>query len=583
MADDIVIHTESGVDGITTHKMTAEGATRHGSAAAARAALVAILDADPDFSDVSEFDSATLPSTEDYGNAVIDLTPGTPPTLAVNMPRARIAFRDRVDRAQAPRSQRYGFWAANSASVAAAGNLADLNLIYDAALDVEGTPTDGYGGTGDEKFTTGTSNPTVNDDSSAGYVKRSKMENTSNGTIWQCTDPTVGAAVWKPIFSPASAALAGLTPAAGKFPVFTGSAAANAETITAAGLALLDDASATAQVSTLGLKAGTETLDLDGLTVGGGTLTHTLNGTSITSAIEAHSEGGSDLGALTIHRHDGPAAFGAHIVALRSNGTHASPTVAANGDHLLRVIAAGFDGTDYAMGGEVRFIVSGTPGSDDMPTDIVFLTSADGSHAPAEAMRVTSAGNVTFANPSTVLDTAGAVRQGLHTIPVNAAAMWPRTTTGCAALATLEMGTNKGNFPYLAFDSSTAEYAQFIVSFPKSWNNGAVTARVRWAHPSTTTNFGVVWKLSGVAISDDDALDVAQGTAQSMTDTGGTTSDLYVSPTSSAITIGGTPATGDSVLFEISRAPADGSDTMAVDAYLIGVDLFYTINASTDA
>lgn len=171
---------------------------------------------------------------------------------------------------------------------------------------------------------------------------------------------------------------------------------------------------------------------------------------------------------------------------------------------------------------------------------------------------------------------------GKQTIWIPAAAMVARTTNGAAA-GLAEMTTNKNMFRTLDFDTTTQEFAQFEVFFPKSWNLSTVTFRALWSHASTTTNFGVVWGLAGVARSDDDAGDVAFGTAQTSTDTGGTTNDIYVSPESSAITIAGTPAVGDSVLFQINRTVADGSDTMAIDARLHGVQVFFTTNAATDA
>lgn len=169
-----------------------------------------------------------------------------------------------------------------------------------------------------------------------------------------------------------------------------------------------------------------------------------------------------------------------------------------------------------------------------------------------------------------------------HDIWIPASGMAPRVTSG-PAWGSGETTTNKNNRTTLDFDASTAEYAQFSWRMPKSWNEGTVTFIPIWSHPSTTTNFGVVWKMSGVAISNDDALDAAQGTAQSSTDTGGTTDDLYEGPASSAITIAGTPAENDYVTFEISRDPADGSDTMAVDARLHGVIVRITTTTLSDA
>jgi hypothetical protein len=175
----------------------------------------------------------------------------------------------------------------------------------------------------------------------------------------------------------------------------------------------------------------------------------------------------------------------------------------------------------------------------------------------------------------------GIHKQGLQTVWIPATAMIARTTNGAAA-GTTEMSSNKNMVKTLDFDASTQEFAQFEIRFPKNWNRSTITFIPLWSHASTTTNFGVVWALQAVARSDDDTLDVAFGTEQTSTDTGGTTNDLYVGPTSSAITVGGTPAVGDSVQFQIKRNVSDGSDTMAVDARLHGVVVLFTTNAADD-
>ena len=160
--------------------------------------------------------------------------------------------------------------------------------------------------------------------------------------------------------------------------------------------------------------------------------------------------------------------------------------------------------------------------------------------------------------------------------------MIPRTTNG-AAPGTVETPTNKNMFKTLDFDATTKEYAQFEVWFPKSWNLGTVTFQPMWSHAATTTNFGVAWALSGVARSDDDLGDVAFGTEVSVTDTGGTTNDIYLGAESAAITVAGSPAVGDCVQFQFSRLPADAADTLAVDARLHGIRVSYTTNNTTDA
>ncbi len=172
---------------------------------------------------------------------------------------------------------------------------------------------------------------------------------------------------------------------------------------------------------------------------------------------------------------------------------------------------------------------------------------------------------------------------GKHAIYIAAAAMSPSATGGCAALATIATSANRPDIQSLDFDATTAEYAQFSFAMPKSWNEGTVTFRAHWSHASTTTNFGVAWELQALAVSDDDTVDAAYGTAVAVTDTGGTTSDLYITAESSAITIAGTPAAEDMVFFRIARNPANGSDTMAIDARLHGVTVYITTDAETDA
>jgi hypothetical protein len=174
------------------------------------------------------------------------------------------------------------------------------------------------------------------------------------------------------------------------------------------------------------------------------------------------------------------------------------------------------------------------------------------------------------------------IKQGKHTIWVPAAAMTPRTTNG-AAPGTTETATNKLMLSGLDFDASTIEYAQFAIQMPESWDEGTITAKFTWKHAATTTNFGVSWGIQGVALSDDDAADAAFGTAIYANDTGGTTGDIYRSPETAAVTIAGAPAAGDYVVFQVLRKADDGTnDTLAIDAGLLGVSVFYTIAAGTD-
>lgn len=170
---------------------------------------------------------------------------------------------------------------------------------------------------------------------------------------------------------------------------------------------------------------------------------------------------------------------------------------------------------------------------------------------------------------------------GQQTIWIPAGAMTPRTTDGAAA-GTFETSTNDVMLSYLAFDSSTKEAAQFGIQMPKGWNEGTLVAQFVWTHPSTTTNFGVSWELAAVAFANDDAADTAFGTLQEIDDTGGTTYDIYITDETPAITVAGSPGSEEYVMFQVTRDPADAGDTMAVDAWLLGVKIHYTIDEAKD-
>ena len=166
---------------------------------------------------------------------------------------------------------------------------------------------------------------------------------------------------------------------------------------------------------------------------------------------------------------------------------------------------------------------------------------------------------------------------GKQTVWIPAAAMTARTTNG-AASGTTESATNKVMNKTLDFDTTTQEYAQFTIAFPKGWNEGTVTFVPYWTAASGSGT--VVWTLAGVSLSNDDAIDTAFGTAQSSSDTLITAVDIHEGPESSAITIAGTPAAGDITYFQVSRDV--GTDTLGVDAKLIGIKLIYTIDSNVD-
>lgn len=177
----------------------------------------------------------------------------------------------------------------------------------------------------------------------------------------------------------------------------------------------------------------------------------------------------------------------------------------------------------------------------------------------------------------------GGSTAGRMMIPVMAGSMQPSASGGSGVLSNIATSANQPDVQTLNFHQSTQQHCQFAIPFPKRWNKGTITARFRWSHASTTTNFGCVWGIQAVAVSDNEAINQAYGTAAEVTDTGGTANRLYVSPETSAMTVAGAPADGDTVFFRVYRKAADAADTLAIVSRLHGVDLFITTNAENDA
>jgi hypothetical protein len=86
----------------------------------------------------------------------------------------------------------------------------------------------------------------------------------------------------------------------------------------------------------------------------------------------------------------------------------------------------------------------------------------------------------------------------------------------------------------------------------------------------------VDFDLAAVAFGNDDGLDAAFGTAQSVVDTWIAQDDLHVTGFSVGLTVGGSPVAGEMIVFRLSRDVA--SDDLTGDAEVIGLVLEYGIN-----
>ena len=171
---------------------------------------------------------------------------------------------------------------------------------------------------------------------------------------------------------------------------------------------------------------------------------------------------------------------------------------------------------------------------------------------------------------------------GKESMWIPALAMNPTVSNGCANHASVETTSGRPDMIVLDFDKDSDEFAQFSIAFPKSWDEGTITYQVYWAGIAATT--GVAWTLAGVAVSNNETIDVAFGTAVVIQDDAqGAVEEVCVTAESGAVTIAGTPAADDLCFFAISRDVSDSNDDMAGDARLLGIKLFFNTDAKNDS
>jgi hypothetical protein len=84
-----------------------------------------------------------------------------------------------------------------------------------------------------------------------------------------------------------------------------------------------------------------------------------------------------------------------------------SNTVVVSGDILGRIDFLGADGTNLVRGASIYVTVDGTPGTNDMPGKLAFLTSPDGTVSPVERLTIDNAGVVTVSSENLSFNTAG--------------------------------------------------------------------------------------------------------------------------------------------------------------------------------
>jgi hypothetical protein len=145
----------------------------------------------------------------------------------------------------------------------------------------------------------------------------------------------------------------------------------------------------------------------------------TITQANVTSRLQLQgtSASASSLGCVRFSNDVNPT--GVYIGKSRS-GTVGTNTVVQSGDILGHLVFTGADGSNFITGAVINAVVDATPGTNDMPTRLVFGTTPDGQSASLERMRIHANGDVSINSAGAGINTTvgGASWQvsGFHAI-----------------------------------------------------------------------------------------------------------------------------------------------------------------------
>ena len=162
-----------------------------------------------------------------------------------------------------------------------------------------------------------------------------------------------------------------------------------------------------------------------------------------------------------IHSNRAAAGGSSLIMSHNRNNAVGSFTILQDNDTLGRITFQGCDGGDIKTeGAQIAAEVDGTPGTNDMPTRLVFSTTADGSNSIAEAMRISRGGDLLLGTTTTNIGTEGTVLYGSGNEGVaqlsstNMAALYVNRSNGGTIVDIRVGGTSEGTISASGSDIS---------------------------------------------------------------------------------------------------------------------------------
>ncbi len=139
---------------------------------------------------------------------------------------------------------------------------------------------------------------------------------------------------------------------------------------------------------------------------------------------------------------------GPSIILAHARGTEGSNQPLGNNDELGKIRFYGHDGVDFNnWGAEIKAEVDGTPGPNDMPGRLTFMTTTDGASSPTERMQI---------------DSSGRLLLGTTTVGFNTADNLTVADSGDCGITIRSGASSSGSIYFADGTTGSAEYEGFI-------------------------------------------------------------------------------------------------------------------------
>jgi len=126
----------------------------------------------------------------------------------------------------------------------------------------------------------------------------------------------------------------------------------------------------------------------------------------------------------------------------KSRGSVTSPTIVQNNDQIIRLTGYGYDGASFIESAQIIGFIDGTPGLNDMPGTLWFLTTNDGASDATVKMAIKPNGNIGIGTtePPNKLYVAGTTETQGFKLPLNPSAGYV-LVSGSTGIGTWMAGT----------------------------------------------------------------------------------------------------------------------------------------------